>query len=122
MNTTGAAAGFCVAGFCATGFAATAGMIATASLMVRPPGRVRFSGTSRKPHRALLSASMGSGGFGQAPGTNPGGVRPGPAVRAGADEELPADADEALLGIGTNAARQARAAAAVTARMLCFGM
>ncbi len=61
MNTTGSWAGFA---------GSAAGMTAAASLIVRPPGRERFSDTSRNPHRALLSASIGSGGFGQGPGTN----------------------------------------------------
>jgi hypothetical protein len=84
-------------------------------LMVRPPGRERFSGTSRKPHCAPLSAAMGSGGFGQGPGTN----RDGAAALGPADW---AGGDAALLGVGPIAARQTRAAAAVIAWMLCCGM
>lgn len=44
-------------------------MTAAASRMVRPPGRVRFSGTSRYPQRAVARASIGSGVLGQGPGT-----------------------------------------------------
>jgi hypothetical protein len=57
---------------------------------------------------------MGSGGFGQAPGTNRGVAGLGPAAWAAAEE--------ALIGVVPNAARQARAAAAVIAWMLRFGM
>ncbi|MFE8016123.1 hypothetical protein ACFU3O_25685 [Streptomyces antibioticus] len=56
MNTTGSA----------PGFGETAGTTATASRIVRPPGRDRFSGTSRNPHRP----GTGSGVGGHGPGTN----------------------------------------------------
>lgn len=107
MNTTGSAAGF----------AASAGMTATGSSMVRLPGRERFSGTSRTPQRAPFSASIGSGGSGQAPGTNRGAaVSVGPVPADGARE------DAALLEVPPNAARQTRAAAAAAALVLCFAM
>ncbi|MGW6573719.1 hypothetical protein ACWGAN_16275 [Streptomyces sp. NPDC054945] len=115
MNTTGSWAGFADR---------TAGMTAAAGSMVRPPGRERFSGTSRKPHRALPSASIGSGGFGQGPGTNRRAACPkADGAEAGCAEADGAESDAAaLLGAGPNAAGRTGAAAAVTAWAACCGM
>ncbi|GHG78914.1 hypothetical protein GCM10018779_59330 [Streptomyces griseocarneus] len=81
-------------------------MTAAASRIVRLPGRARFSGTSRNPHRAVLSAAIGWGVFGQGPGMNRGG-----AIGRG----LPEGGDPAVLGIGPAAPRQARVVATTAA-------
>ena len=51
------------------GVSAAAGTIATPSLIVRLLGLARFSGTVSVPQRAPSSASIGSGVFGQGPGS-----------------------------------------------------
>ncbi|GGV98742.1 hypothetical protein GCM10010230_23000 [Streptomyces narbonensis] len=89
MKTTGSPAGF----------AEVAGMIATVVRMVRVCLRVRFSGTSRNPHRP----GIGSGVSGHGPGTNRAGWCPG---RGPSTEGA-----RALLDVGPSAPITARPAA-----------
>ncbi|WP_280664311.1 MULTISPECIES: hypothetical protein [unclassified Kitasatospora] len=107
-------------------------MIATASLMVGPSGRVRFSRTVSNPHRALASAGIGCGVLGHGPGSK----RGDPADRAptaGADAASLAGAPAnrvnqhattaaAPLSAGRPVLPPAEADGSAQPRVLCFPM